>query len=209
MGCAKEEARKGMSARPAISEIKRAVPSPSRNVDRSAGKLLSGPKVRGKALKGQCNSQQAVLMWAHVVTGTPFDSRESLEALKAIKHLMELEPAAANELRAVNGFQRALCYLRSGVKDALPSEDERQRNRLAAEIEKACFDSKSALEKTEASMLSDYPLGATFAATERMGATEEESTSSKTIGDLPQGSLCCVLAHGRTPGSNRLLLEWE
>merc|ERR1712072_568634 len=57
--------------------------------------------------------------------------------------------------------------------------------------------------------MSGFPLGATFAATDGLDAHEEESPESSMVGELPKGSLCCVLAHGRTPGSNRLLLEWD
>merc|ERR1711966_189252 len=145
--------------------------------------------------------------------GPSFDSRESLGALLALKHLMDVEPSAAPALRRVSGVQRALCDFRSGVNTTLPFAADNRRRKLAAEIEKVCFDSHRQLDwmvdRVDFSFMSGFPVGATFAAAECLDAYDEESIDGDAISEVPKGSLCCILAHGRRPGSKHLLLQWD
>merc|ERR1711975_16478 len=97
-----------------------------------------------------------------------------------------------------------------GTDEAAMSQ---RRRALATQIERACFDSSNVADCMANSMnfmmVCCFPLGASFAAVSCLEANEDEAPDSKIVGQVPKESLCSVLAHGRTPGSHRVLLEWE
>merc|ERR1719253_356822 len=154
--CAREESRRQMSLPPEVPEIAGSLCS-----QQPQNLLMSEPPLQplpvsevpsipppqkqpdppAKRTVKLCDVDEAVCMLTQVLMGPSFDSRESLGALLALKHLMDVEPSAAPALRRVSGVQRALCDFRSGVNTTLPFAADNRRRKLAAEIEKVCFDS--------------------------------------------------------------------
>merc|ERR1740130_1816131 len=79
------------------------------------------------------------------------------------------------------------------VQDMLPPAAQAERCALATDIEKKCYDFLEVLDEIDRSIVSAFPLGATSVSSKDLKVREGESSESRVVGRVSEGSLCLVL----------------